>query len=386
MRGLRKYLPPFAPDISGASSVLYEMGGILVICDAGGCTGNVCGFDEPRWFRTKSSIFSAGLRDMDAIFGKDDKLVEKLEEAASQMQAEFICVIGTPVPAVIGTDYQALKRMTEKKTGLPVMTIEVTGIRQYDAGEELSWLELFKTFAQEKMEVEPGRIGVIGATPLSVSTLHFKEDLSAALGEEHKVICYGLGDGLEKVREASRAEKNLVVSPSGLKAAWYLQQRFGTPFEIGYPPAAGYMAEAFEKNPECMQVIQRMQSLKQNTNPGFIQEAASDTSQKTDRLARPERILIVQQQVLAGEVRSILRDTYGVQAEIVVADFFDLKPELSQPGDRMLKEEADLLSLAREGGFALVIGDDLIRPMFDETVCFADLAHFACSGRLREEE
>ena len=36
MKGLRKYLTPFAPDQSGAVSVLYELGGILVICDAGG--------------------------------------------------------------------------------------------------------------------------------------------------------------------------------------------------------------------------------------------------------------------------------------------------------------------------------------------------------------
>ncbi len=60
MKGLRKYLTPFAPDQSGAVSVLYELGGMLVICDAGGCTGNVCGFDEPRWFETRSAVFSAG--------------------------------------------------------------------------------------------------------------------------------------------------------------------------------------------------------------------------------------------------------------------------------------------------------------------------------------
>ena len=78
MKGLRKYLTPFAPDQSGAVSVLYDLGGIIVICDAGGCTGNICGFDEPRWFETSSAVFSAGLRDMDAILGRDDKLVEKL--------------------------------------------------------------------------------------------------------------------------------------------------------------------------------------------------------------------------------------------------------------------------------------------------------------------
>ena len=89
MRGLRKYLTPFAPDQSGAVSVLYELGGIIVICDAGGCTGNVCGFDEPRWFERKSAVFSAGLRDMDAILGRDDRLVAKLVDAAEKVEAGF---------------------------------------------------------------------------------------------------------------------------------------------------------------------------------------------------------------------------------------------------------------------------------------------------------
>ena len=56
MRGLRKFLTPFAPDQSGAVSVFYEFGGIIVICDAGGCTGNICGFDEPRWFEALAEV------------------------------------------------------------------------------------------------------------------------------------------------------------------------------------------------------------------------------------------------------------------------------------------------------------------------------------------
>lgn len=132
MRGLRKYLTPFAPDQSGAVSVLYELGGIIVICDAGGCTGNVCGFDEPRWFERKSAVFSAGLRDMDAILGRDDRLVAKLVDAAEKVEAGFAAVIGTPVPAVIGTDYQALKRMCEKKTDLPVLAVNTDGMELYD--------------------------------------------------------------------------------------------------------------------------------------------------------------------------------------------------------------------------------------------------------------
>ena len=164
MRGLRKYLTPFAPDQSGAVSVLFELGGIVVICDAGGCTGNVCGFDEPRWFEQKSAIFSAGLRDMDAILGRDDRLVAKLADVVQKIDATFVAVIGTPVPAVIATDYLALKRMSEKKIKLPILTVDTDGMELYDKGEEKAFLELFKIFAIEKYQAEEDRIGILGMT------------------------------------------------------------------------------------------------------------------------------------------------------------------------------------------------------------------------------
>lgn len=99
MKGLWKYISPFAPDDSGAAAVLYGLNGIVVICDAGGCAGNICGFDEPRWFSgKKSAVFSAGLRDMDAILGRDDRLVDKLCQAAETIDADFAAIVGTPVP------------------------------------------------------------------------------------------------------------------------------------------------------------------------------------------------------------------------------------------------------------------------------------------------
>ena len=190
MRGLRKYLTPFAPDQSGAVSVLYELGGIIVICDAGGCTGNVCGFDEPRWFESRSAIFSAGLRDMDAILGRDDRLVEKIGKACEKLSADFIAVIGTPVPAVIGTDYRALSRMIEKETGIPAITIDTDGTKLYDDGEKKTWKELFKKFAVEK-DVEPGRIGIIGATPLEFGGIYEEDFLKKYFAEKgfSKVVC-----------------------------------------------------------------------------------------------------------------------------------------------------------------------------------------------------
>ena len=345
MRGLRKYLTPFAPDQSGAVSVLYELGGIIVICDAGGCTGNVCGFDEPRWFEQKSAIFSAGLRDMDAILGRDDRLVAKLEDAAQKVDATFAAVIGTPVPAVIATDYLALKRMTERKINIPVLTVDTDGMELYDGGERKAYLELFKVFAREKLPVETGRVGILGMTPQDVSDLKAADKLREKFKSQgHQAVCYGMGDGLDEVKKASSVEKNIVVSPAALECARYLEKTFGTPYEVGYP---------------------------------LVEELVPDMEYAG------KKILIVQQQVMAGSIRAELRKRGG-DGKITVASWFSMEKDLLEEGDVSLKDEEDYMELVEKGRYDVIFADPCMRRMTkDFSGVFVDAVHFAVSGKCR---
>ena len=381
MKGLRKYLTPFAPDQSGAVSVLYELGGMLVICDAGGCTGNVCGFDEPRWFDSRSAIFSAGLRDMDAILGRDDRLVAKLADAAEKLDVTFAAVIGTPVPAVIGTDYRALERMLAKKTELPVLTVNTDGMELYDRGEEKAYLVLFGRFAGENVDVEPGniektqtaescdgkrngknedvsvdiedrpRVGIIGMTPQDVSDLKAAEKIRKLYADQGlRAVCYGMGDGLDEVRNASLAAKNVVVSPAALKAAQYLQKKFGTPYEIAYP---------------------------------LVSELVPEVNYQG------KKILIVQQQVIANAVRKEIEKRTGEKETITTATWFMRKEEIltdlnvDAVDDISLKEEDDFISLVEKEGYDVIFADPCMERMIPgfEGV-FIPLTHFAVSGKL----
>ena len=381
MKGLRKYLTPFAPDQSGAVSVLYELGGMLVICDAGGCTGNVCGFDEPRWFETRSAVFSAGLRDMDAILGRDDRLVAKLADAAEKLDVTFAAVIGTPVPAVIGTDYRALERMLAKKTELPVLTVNTDGMELYDRGEEKAYLVLFGRFAGENVDVEPGniektqtaescdgkrngknedvsvdiedrpRVGIIGMTPQDVSDLKAAEEIRKLYADQGlRAVCYGMGDGLDEVRNASLAAKNVVVSPAALKAAQYLQKKFGTPYEIAYP---------------------------------LVSELVPEVNYQG------KKILIVQQQVIANAVRKEIEKRTGEKETITTATWFMRKEEIltdlnvDAVDDISLKEEDDFISLVEKEGYDVIFADPCMERMIPgfEGV-FIPLTHFAVSGKL----
>ena len=346
MRGLRKFLTPFAPDQSGAVSVFYEFGGIIVICDAGGCTGNICGFDEPRWFESKSALFSAGLRDMDAILGRDDRLVAKLADAATKLDAKFAAIIGTPVPAVIGTDYHALKRMTEKKVDLPIMTVDTDGMELYDKGEEKAWLELFYVFAGEKEDVIPDRVGILGMTPQDISDLHAADRIRKRFAEEGKTaVCYGMGDGLGAVKKVSNVERHIVVSPAALEAAKYLERTYGTPYEVGYP---------------------------------LVDELIFDMDY------HGKKVLIVHQQVIGSAIREeILKK--APDAQITVASWFMVKPELRKDGDLHLRDEEDYIQLVESGDFDVIYADRCMERMTPEfSGTFVDTVHFAVSGRLTE--
>ena len=372
MRGLRNYLTPFAPDQSGAVSVLYELGGLMAICDAGGCTGNVCGFDEPRWFERKSALFSAGLRDMDAILGRDDRLVEKLTDAASKLDVNFVAIIGTPVPAVIGTDYHALGRMCEKKLNMPVVTIDTDGMELYDAGEEKAWLALFQTFAGNLVLKKSGRIGILGLTPQDTSDLRAPEKIRQYYQEKGKeAICYCMGtgsskdactqmSGLENICKAGEVEKNIVVSPAALKTAKYLEQIFGTPYEVGYP---------------------------------IVEELVPEIDYQG------KKILIVHQQVIGNAIRAeIRRRCICHDTEITVASWFMMKPELSEVGDISLREEDDYMELVQKENYDIVFADPMMKRMTENAYkktevkdslkadkIFVNATHFAVSGKLREE-
>jgi nitrogenase molybdenum-cofactor synthesis protein NifE len=189
IHGLRLAIAPFAPDTSGAAAVLFPLDALTVIVDAGGCAGNICGFDEPRWdvksFAKRSTVFSAGLRDMDAIMGRDDRLMEKLALAADEVDASFAALIGTPVPAVIGTDYRALVRLIEKRLQLPAVAVDTDGTKLYDEGASKTWEALMKTFATAGEPCDA--VGVIGR----------KHAVHRQLASTHRYrVGYGIAHGV----------------------------------------------------------------------------------------------------------------------------------------------------------------------------------------------
>ena len=441
VKGLHKIIYPFAPDQSGAVSVLYELGGMIIICDAGGCAGNICGFDEPRWLRSKSAVFSAGLRDMDAILGRDELLIEKITKASQKLDARFIAIVGTPVPATIATDYRALRRMAEKKTGLPVITVDTNGALWYDSGIEKAYAALFDRFT-EGIGVSSGRsgrinadradiaegsgeasegagdqirnsAGVIGVTPLDTGLIDAGSRIASILKKEgfETVICYGAegnrisdsgekskaspGDGQrssfggipEDFALAGRMERNIVISPAGLRAARMLKERFGTPYEC-CDPLIDSDWELPAGITEAERVLVIHQQIRANTIRRKIREAAAAAAdsetlnaiiERTDAGSETRNPAIARIDSPADTGRKDGRRC----PDVTVATWFMLDDEISEAGDFRMKEESEFTELAAGGGYDVIIAD----PSFRKAAkgfkgIYIDLPHFAVSGKL----
>ena len=414
-KGFRKYLTPFAPDQSGAVSVLFELGGVQVICDAGGCVGNICGFDEPRWFRMRSAIFSAGLRDMDAILGRDEKLVAKLVDALGKMDMNFAAIIGTPVPSVIGTDYHALQRMTERKVDIPVLSIDTNGMQLYDAGAEKAYLALLRAYSipsghsgmcnetvrNHRQMTEsrdnhgensgifwemptvhhesPIRIGVLGVNPMDMSDVDAGEKIQQLLKVQgwSEVDTYGMNCGLDRIRTAGEANLNLVAAPSGMKAAKLLEKTYGTPYRVWDPLAERRIPE------DILHSVGEHDSLEKNSDDESRDDRekhlGADCSAYEGKHAK---ILIVAQQVTAGTMRMILRE-HGYVGKITAATWFMKIPELAEEGDTALKEEKQFVQLVEEGGYDIIFADPELQQLIPGySGRWIELIQFPISGRL----
>lgn len=355
-------LPPFAPDTAGAAAVLYPLGGMTVIVDAGGCAGNICGFDEPRWQEDAepSAVFSAGLRDMDAIMGRDANLVAKIREAAAKLTVSFVGLVSTPVPAIIATDFRAICHMVEKETRLPAIAVRTDGTRLYDRGASAAYDALVQKFtAPRPHDAMRTGLGVLGLTPLDFSRKE-RQTLRALLIKD-EVLANGdslyLFNQLNDFREAARLKELLVVSPTGLKAARRLQRQWGIPIRTELPPA--FIHEAFSA------VLSRLAALLQD--------------------GQPREVLIVHQQILANGLRLAIRQRFPAlpAAAVTVGSFFLLDRELQREGDLHFRGEQNFHAYLQAHPDAIVIGDALLARAVPELFggTLLDLPHFALSGR-----
>lgn len=366
MKKLWITLPAFAPDYSGVCSALYELGGISVIHDASGCTGNYTGYDEPRWYEGESRVFCSGLRDIDAVLGRDDKLIEETLQAARDLSPTMLAVMGSPVPMVIGSDMDGIAHELEERSGLPAFGFHTNGLSLYNRGVSEAMMRVVERFAQKTEQRDALGINILGMTPLDFGIRGNAEALSCLLEQEGFHI-YGklmMGVSLEQLRDVTKASVNLVVAESGLDTAKYMWTRWRIPYVAALPLADGKYT-----------ISLLHQTLQDGQNRVLCDEAGEGD------------ILIVAEQVLGNALRQLIRARCPSR-RVTVATMFGLRKELAATGDLDLPDEESLRHTLESGRFRTLVGDPLFAQLIvpDVPVEFVPLPHPAISSKIYWDE
>lgn len=342
----------YSSDLSGVCSALYELGGLLVMHDASGCNSTYATHDEPRWYGSDSLIFISGLREYDAILGNDEKLIRDICEAAAETHPKFIAVFGSPIAAMTGTDFKGVARVLEKRTGLPLLPFDTSGMHSYQKGMRQAFRALAERFVEAPAARREGgalRVNLLGLTPLDFSVSGNAEALFDWCEAEgfSVVSSWAMHTTLDDIARAAEADVNLVLSSTALDAARTLYERFGTPYVAGLP-----MGEA-----ACARVA------------ALLREAALDGENKVlweDFDAAPaveagaKKTLLIGEPVFAASLRWVLEQTEPSAAVRVLCPLEDPCGCLRET-DLVTTHERDMKAALKEAD--RVIADPLYREL-----------------------
>lgn len=351
-----RIIPCYTGDVSGVCSALFELGGMVVIHDPSGCNSTYNTHDETRWYDHDSLIFISGLAEIDAVFGNDQKLIDDTVDAAINLHPKFITLVNSPIPYLNGTDFEAICRIIENRTGIPTFYIPTNGMHDYVPGAGMALAEIAKRFVSEPEGKKPNTLNLLGVTPLDYAAEGSAESLRETAERAGFSVhtCWAMGDTLEKLSHSAEAAVNLVVSAIGLKTAQVLRERFGTPYVVGTP--LGSFSET------VFGAIRRAMETGENQFP------------LSERLHQKDsRIYAIGEPVTMGSVLAAM-DLLGT----VLCPLEDCEHFLSPNTLPVVGEEEAETAL---NNAKVVIADPLYRPILSKGAKLIELPHEAFSGR-----
>ena len=240
MKQAQRVLSTYAVDMFGIASALFELGGLVVMHDASGCNSTYDTHDEPRWYDTQSMVYISGLNEIDTIQGNDQRLIHDIAEVTDAVHPAFIAIGGSPMPNAIGTDFRAIEKMVQERTGIFTMGFRTDGIHSYLPGAGNAYVRLAQHFLKcpvRQPQRPARRVNILGLTPLDFSVVGNATAIKTILTEAGFIIqsSWSMGDTLDNLSEAANADVNAVVSSTGLYLAQYMQEQYGIPYVAGIP-------------------------------------------------------------------------------------------------------------------------------------------------------
>ena len=366
MKNIASIIPCYAADTSGVCAALYELSGLIAVHDASGVNSTYATHDEPRWEEQPSMIYVSGLTELDAILGNDEKFIADVVSAAHDQQPAFIAVCGSPMPMMIGFDFDAAAREIERRSGIRTFSLHTNGMHAYSEGASEALLTVLAEYAEPDAEKQPHSVNILGAMPLDFGGSAPVQSLRTWLSETgfSVISCLAMGDGIPAFRRAAAASVNLVVSYSGLAAAQYCFDCFGTPYVCGVPVGAAFSA----------QLADALRNAERTGENAFPCAVRSDAAART---------AVIGESIYAGSMAAAL-SVSGHPARLICP--LPYADGILADGDSDAASEDAIAAALAEMQPESVIADPLYRFILPKQAKHIRLPHYAFSGRCFETQ
>lgn len=365
---IQHIVPPITSDYSGACSVLYGENILKILISPNGCKTPVA-YDEIRNI-DYSLQYCTSLNELEIVTGEIKGLKENIEEIISQNpKIEIIAIISTVVPQIIGMDLETIVENIEEALNIPCVFINTNGFENYYSGISLTLKSLANKFMFENKKIK-NTVNIIGYSPLTFGKIEKLEELFSLIKSLDLNILTVFSDNLslEKIKNSTSAELNLVLSYEGLALAKYMEKEFSIPYVI-INVVSKYGIENTEN------ILKRF---------FYKIDNSFEKLEKRDKLD-DRKVMIIASPFMAINIAASLRKDFSltnILALSLIKESRKFKKIEYLKFLNIVNTEKDLKEKIKEYKPDILISDPVYKNLVNEKVTFIPLLHYGYSTRL----
>ena len=365
---IQHIVPPVTSDYSGACSVLYGENILKILISPNGCKTPVA-YDEIRNI-DYSLQYCTSLNELEIVTGEIKGLKESIEEIINQNQKiEFIAIISTVVPQIIGMDLESIVENIEETLDIPCVFINTNSFENYYSGISLTLNSLANKFMVENKKIK-NNVNIIGYSPLTFGKIEKLEELFSLIKSLDLNILTVFSDNLslEKIKNSTSAELNLVLSYEGLALAKYMEKEFSIPYVI-INVVSKYGIENTEN------ILKRF---------FYKIDNSFEKLEKRDKLD-DRKVMIIASPFMAINIADSLRKDFSfdnILALSLIKESRKFKKIEYLEFLNIVNTEDDLKEKIKEYKPDILISDPVYKNLINDGLTFIPLLHYGYSTRL----
>lgn len=365
---IQHIVPPITSDYSGACSVLYGENILKILISPNGCKTPVA-YDEIRNI-DYSLQYCTSLNELEIVTGEIKGLKESIKEIINQNQKiEFIAIISTVVPQIIGMDLESIVENIEETLDIPCVFINTNSFENYYSGISLTLKSLANKFMLENKKIK-STVNIIGYSPLTFGKIEKLEELFSLIKSLDLNILTVFSDNLslEKIKNSTSAELNLVLSYEGLALAKYMEKEFSIPYVI-INVVSKYGIENTEN------ILKRF---------FYKIDNSFEKLEKRDKLD-DRKVMIIASPFMAINIAASLRKDFSlanILALSLIKESRKFKKIEYLKFLNIVNTEEDLKEKIKEYKPDILISDPVYKNLINDGLTFIPLLHYGYSTRL----